>query len=161
MFRKKKKLASHVKYFWGYWPGNMCVFKCITVLLSENPLAVNVLTSPKNSWNLQKSFLILHFLHSERKWVRKSFFSIRCEILGRLVYMLIVNCEYGRCNGENLRLPIEIQLSNKPQSFCYLFFAFWYLYEISNVLKKKKKKKRMSVIIQVFLKLLTRKYGLI
>ena len=54
--------------------------------------------------------------------------------------MLIVNCEYGRCNGENLRLPIEIQLSSKPQSFCYLFFAFWYLYEISNVLKKKKKK---------------------
>ena len=71
--------------------------------------------------------------------------------------MLIVNCEHCRSNGENLRLPIEIQLSKKPQTFCDLFFAFWYLYEISNVLKKKK---RMIVMSQVFLKLLTTKYVL-
>ena len=118
----------------------MCLFKCITVLLSENPLAVNVLTSPKNSWNLQKSTFILLFLHSQPKWVRKSLFSIRCDILGLLVYMLIVNCECCSSNGENLRAPILIQLSKKPQTFCDLFFAF--LVSIWNFQSSEKKKKK-------------------
>ena len=52
----------------------MCLFKCITGLVSENFLAVNALTSPKNSWNLKKSTLIVHFHHCEWNWVRKSFF---------------------------------------------------------------------------------------
>ena len=63
--------------------------------------------------------------------------------------MLIGNCEHCRSNGENLRLPIEIQLSKKPQTFCYLFFAFWYLYEISNVPKKKKNDRHESSISEI------------
>ena len=54
--------------------------------------------------------------------------------------MLIRNCEHCRCNGENLRLPIEIQLSKIPHTFRDLFFHFWYLYKLSNVLKQEKKK---------------------
>ena len=57
-----KKWASEVKYFWSYWLRRMCLFKCITGLVSENHLTVNVLTSPKNSWNLQKSTFILLFI---------------------------------------------------------------------------------------------------
>ena len=131
------------------------------MLLSEKPLAVNVLTSPKYSWNLQKSTFILLFLHSQPKWVRKSLFSIRCDILGLLVYMLIVNCECCSSNGENLRLPIQIQLSKKPQTFCDLFFAFLVSIWNFQCSVKKKKKKRMSVISQIFLKLLTPKYVLV
>ena len=60
--------------------------------------------------------------------------------------MLIGNCEHCRSNGENLRLPIEIQLSKKPQTFCNLFFAFlvsiWNFQ--SSEKKKKKKKKKMN-----------------
>ena len=54
----------------------MCLFKCITGLVSENPLAVNVLTSPKNSWNLHKSAFILLFHHSGPNRARKSYFQL-------------------------------------------------------------------------------------
>ena len=70
----KKKLNSSVNYFWCYWLRKMGLFKCITGLLSRNPLAVNVLTSPKNPWIKQKSTFILLFHHSEPNWVRKSYF---------------------------------------------------------------------------------------
>ena len=75
MFRKKKR-ASYPESFWNYRLRMMCLFKCITGLLSENPLAVNVLTSPQNSLNHQKSTFIVIFLHSEPNWVRKSYFQL-------------------------------------------------------------------------------------
>ena len=70
----KKKWASYIKYFRSYWVRNMCLFKWIRGLLSENPLAVNVLTSHKSSWNRQKTTFNLLFLHSEPNWV----FSTAC-----------------------------------------------------------------------------------
>ena len=56
-----KKWASEVNYFWSYWLRKMSLFKCITALVSENLLEVNVLTRPKNSWILQKSLLSAFF----------------------------------------------------------------------------------------------------
>ena len=73
---EKKKWVSSVKYFWTYWLRKMCLFKCIKAIVSENHLAVNVLTSPRNSWNLQKSTFILLFYQSETNWVSKSYFSL-------------------------------------------------------------------------------------
>ena len=52
----------------------MCLFKCITGLVSEKCLAVKVLTSPKISWNLNESIFVLPFIHSELNWVRKNYF---------------------------------------------------------------------------------------
>ena len=52
----------------------MCLFKCITVLVSENPLAGKVLTSPKNSSNMQKRTFILIFRSYEPNWVKKGYF---------------------------------------------------------------------------------------
>ena len=75
MFKKKKQF-SYLESFWSYWIQNMRLFKCITGLLPENPLAVNVLTSPQNSLNHQKSTFILIFLHSEPNCVRKSYFQL-------------------------------------------------------------------------------------
>ena len=60
MFWQKKR-ASYLKYFWSYWLREMCLFKCIAGLISEKPIAVNVLTSPKNSCNMQKRTFILLF----------------------------------------------------------------------------------------------------
>ena len=40
----------------------MCLFKCIIGLVSEKPIAVNVLTSPKNSCNMQKKLLSYFFV---------------------------------------------------------------------------------------------------
>ena len=70
----KKNWALEVNHFWSYWLRNMCLFKCITGLNSANPLTVNVLTSPKNFWNLQKSTLILLSDHFGLKWVSKGYF---------------------------------------------------------------------------------------
>ena len=70
----KKNWVPWVKCFWSYWLRNMCLFNCITGLVFENPLAVNVLTSPKNSWNLQKNTFIQLFHHSEPNCVRKTDF---------------------------------------------------------------------------------------
>ena len=39
----------------------MGLFKCITGLVSENVLEVNVLPRHKNSWNLQESILSTFF----------------------------------------------------------------------------------------------------
>ena len=69
----KKKWAWSVELFWSYLLWRTCLFKCITGLVSENSLAVNVLTSPKNSWNLQKSTCIWSFYYSVPYWVRKAF----------------------------------------------------------------------------------------
>ena len=71
----ESKWASWSKYFWSYWPQNMCLFKSITGLLSENRLVVNVLTSPKNSWNLPKRTFIVLFHDFGTNSVRKSYFS--------------------------------------------------------------------------------------
>ena len=103
----------------------MYLFKCITGLVSENPLAVTVLTSPKNSWNLQKSTFIILFHHSEpNKLSQKKLFLTRSEILGLLVNTLTADYEYSRGNRENLPLQIQIKLSKKPLIFCGIFFAF-------------------------------------
>ena len=37
---------------------------------------------------------------------------------------LPVSYKYSRSNTENLPLPIEMQLSEKPKTFCRLFIAF-------------------------------------
>ena len=126
-----------MKYFWSYWLRNMCLFKFIIGLLSKKLFIVNVLTSPKNSWNMQKRTFILFILHSEPNCFRNSLFSIRSEILGLLENTLIRNYEYSRSNRGDLLLPIQIKLSKKPETFCDLFLHLWYLHQISNVLKKK------------------------
>ena len=64
--------------------------------------------------------------------------------------MLTANYEYSRSNRENLPLPIQIKLSKKPSIFCCIFFAF-----LESELNFQCFEKKMSLIAQVFLKLLT------
>ena len=37
--------------------------------------------------------------------------------------MLTANYEYSRSNSENVPLPLQIQLSEKPKTFCQIFIA--------------------------------------
>ena len=37
---------------------------------------------------------------------------------------LTANYEYSRSNRENLPLPIQMKLSEKPKNFCQFFIAF-------------------------------------
>ena len=86
----------------------------------------------------------------------KKLFLIGSEILGLVDNTLTGNYKYCRSNRENLRLQIEIKLSEKPQTFCCFFFTF-----LQSILNYKCSEKNMSVTGQIFLKLLTLKNVLI
>ena len=64
---------------------------------------------------------------------------------------LTANYHYSRSNKENLSLPFQMQLSEKPKTFCQCFIAFLESTLNLNTLKKK------CLIAQAFLKLLTPK----
>ena len=59
------------------------------------------------------------------------------EILGVLVNTLTANGKYLVQDCENLRLPIQMQLSQKRKSFLNFLFHFWNLNQVLNILKKK------------------------
>ena len=64
---------------------------------------------------------------------------------------LTANYEYSRSNTDNLPLPVQMQLSEKPETFSGFFVAF---FESASNFEHFEK---MSLIAQVFLKLLTSK----
>ena len=134
----------------------MCLFKCITGLVSENLLAVNVLTSFKNSWNLQESTFVLSFIHSKLNWVRKSYFQSDLRfsdcLITRWLETTSILVIMDKIDGYQF-------ISNYPKNrrvLAIFVLHFWYLNKIWNVLNKNK-----SLIGQLFLKLLTLKYVLI
>ena len=134
----------------------MCLFKCITGLVSENLLAVNVLTSFKNSWNLQESTFVLSFIHSKLNWVRKSYFQSDLRFSDCLITRWLETTSILVIMDKIDRYQF---ISNYPKNrrvLAIFVLHFWYLNKISNVLNKNK-----SLIGQLFLKLLTLKYVLI
>ena len=134
----------------------MCLFKCIRGLLSENPLPMNVLTSPKNSWNPQKSTFIIPFLHSWQNWVRKSYFQSDHRLFDCLITPWL----------ETASILVVIQIIDRYQhlsnyrknhrAFATFFFAF-----LVSTWNFQCFEKNMSRIFQVFVKLLTPKYALV
>ena len=64
---------------------------------------------------------------------------------------MTTNFEYSRSNREHLPFPIQMQLSETPKTFCQ-FIAF-----LEATLNFEHFKKKISLIAQVFLKLLTLK----
>ena len=65
---------------------------------------------------------------------------------------LTANYEYSRSNTDNLPLPVQMQLSEKLETFSPFFIAFF-----ESALNFEHFEKKMSLIAQVFLKLLTSK----
>ena len=72
------------------------------------------------------------------------------EILEVFVDTLTAYGKYPVQDCENLPLPIQMQLSEKPKSFSEFLFNFWILDQILNIWKEK-----MIVIANVFPKLQT------
>ena len=58
------------------------------------------------------------------------------EILGLLVNTLTSNEEYSPHNSENLRQPIQMQLSKKQIISLNFLRHFWNLHQILYILKK-------------------------
>ena len=126
MFREKI-WAWYVKYFRSYWLLNMWLFECIRGLLSENALAVNVLTSSKTSWNPQKSAFIWLFHHSVPNWVGKYFFQSDLRFLDFLLTrwlsttsILVVIERIYRYQFKSNYVKNEIFFAAFSLTFCYL-----------------------------------------
>ena len=64
---------------------------------------------------------------------------------------MTTNFEYSRSNREHLPFPIQMQFSETPKTFCQ-FIAF-----LEATLNFEHFEKKISLIAQVFLKLLTLK----
>ena len=73
-----------------------------------------------------------------------------CEILAVVVSTMTINKKYPLRNRENLRLPIQMQLSRKQKSFSQFFVAF-----LESALNFKHYNKNIMVIANVFMKLET------
>ena len=79
-------------------------------------------------------------------------FSKQLVLLLNCLNTLPVDDEYSRSNGENLLLPIQMQLSEKPKTFCCNFIAF-----VESTLNFEHLETKMNLIAYAFLKLLTSK----
>ena len=90
----------------------------------SKPFAVKLLTSLKNSWNLQKSTFIQLFHPSWAKLSEKMLFFIISETLGLLDKKLTPNYEYSYSNRENVQLPVQNELFIKPWTFYSIFLLF-------------------------------------
>ena len=134
----------------------MFLFKCIRGVVSENPLAVNPLTSPKNSWNLQKRTFILIFQHSGQNWVTKSCFYSDLRFQDFLLTRWLATSGILIVIERLCCYQFKSNYLKSHKFFRNFFFFFDYylhfrhLQSICNVLKKK-----MSLNGQVFAKLLT------
>ena len=72
------------------------------------------------------------------------------KILGAFVKTLTADGKYLIQDGEDLELPIQMQLSQNEKHFLNFLFHFWNLHQFFNILKKK-----MIVIANIFPKLPT------
>ena len=92
-------------------------------------------------------------------WAKLSYkkvFLTRSENLGLPYNQLTANLEYTRSNRENLQLPIQIKLFEKPPMFSCIFFPF-----LECTLNLPCSETKRNLIGQVFLKFLSPRYVLI
>ena len=146
-----KKNETHGSSIWEVIDWKVCLFKWIIGYVFEKSLAMNVLKSPKNSWNLQKSTFILLFHHFQENWVSKKLFLIRSDILGQLDNKYTGNYVYSRKLGRVYRYQFKSVYLRNAKPFA-IFFEFFFMY-----IKFKMWWKKMSLIGQFFLKVLTPK----
>ena len=151
----KQKMSLIVKYSCSYFLVKVCLFKCITGLVSENSFAVNVLTGPKNSKNVEKSSFILIFLHSGTNWVRKSYFQSGLGFWNCLVTRWLPTASILAVIERIYRYHFKLNYLKNHRLFAAFLLNFWNLYTIFNVPEKNEPHS------QEFMKWLTPKYLLI
>ena len=82
----------------------------------------------------------------------KKYLLVICKVLGMFVNILTADDKCFLLNRDNLRHPIQMQLSDKQKKIINFFRIFWNLNEILNILKK-----RTKLIADLFSKLRTLK----
>ena len=91
---------------------------------SEDPLTVSMLKCPKHLLNLHDSIFIIIFCDRGKKQLWKMSALVICKILVAFVNTLTVDGKYRLGDCENLRLPIQMQLSKKRKTFSQCFIPF-------------------------------------
>ena len=134
----------------------MCLFKWIRRLLSENPLAVNVLTSPKNSWNLDKNIFILIFHHFGPNWARKSYFQSHLRFQDCLLTRWLPSSSILVLIERIYRYQFKLNYLKNHRLFALHFFTL-----LGSTRNFKCSETKMSLIGQVFLDRFSTKYMLI
>ena len=89
-------------------------------------------------------------LRRQLSW--KKSFLVLCKVLRMFFNILTSNKKYSLLNGDNLRHPIRMQLSQKEKTFSQFFSAF-----LKCRLSFEQPQKKISLIVDVFPKLRTPK----
>ena len=112
-------------YFRNYRLQKMWLGQCVKTPFSEDPFTSSMINGPKHCWNLsrQQIYHIYWSLWKELSW--KKFFLVIFEILGLFANILTVNDKCSVLNRDNLRQPIQMQLSKKQKTFSQFSFAFF------------------------------------
>ena len=138
--------------------------KCLKCPVSEDLSTSNMGNVPKHNWNLHHSTFIIFNDHSQVKFVWESAFSsaanvltsstniVTCKILVLLVNTLAADERYPVLNGNNLGIPIQMQLSQKQKTFLQALVDFWKF-----ILNFKSFEKKLTLTDIVFSKLRTPK----
>ena len=128
----EKKWTSQLNYFWNYWHQKTWLLKCIKGPVSENSSRVNVLTSPKNCWNLPKELFYPTF--SSLSHIKLEFL-VRSEILGLLVSTLTADYEYSRSNRNSSNGVIQKTKTCFPKYYRIfgVYINFWTFWTIKKV----------------------------
>ena len=136
-------------YFRDYWMSKTCWDQSLKRLVSEHPLAVNMIKDPKPPWNLERSFIkgcllnlyersfINFFDHSEGKWLRNyiSYGNLKAKgcllthwllMLSNVFWMVGICSSLFNCN----------YIKNKNH-FLNLLCYCWNLHEIINIFEKR------------------------
>ena len=95
-------------------------------------------------------YYIFCSLRRQLSW-RKSLL-VTCKLLAMFVNILTTDDKYSLLNRDNLRQPIQMQLSQKEKTFFQFFYAIW-----KSRLNFEQFQKNMTIIADAFPKLRTPK----
>ena len=116
------------------------------------PPKSNMVRGTKNCWNLNHTTFTIFIAHCEVNSFAENCFSVIWKVLKMFVNILTADDKFSLLNRDNLRQPIQMQLSQKKKHFLNLFLQFWKLDKILNIFNK-----RMTFIVAVFPTLWTQK----
>ena len=97
--------------------------KCLKSLVSEIPCTSNMADVPKHSLNLIHSIFMWFINPCQLNRVKKSLL-LTWKILGLLVNALAAKCKYPVFNRYNLKIPIQMQLSQIQKNFSDFFVGY-------------------------------------
>ena len=108
-------MVKGTKYGWNLHDSNFFIF-------IDNCLGSWVGNRARTHWKSASGQSYQIYLSVWRHFRCKMSLLLTCKILGLLVNTLVAYDKYPVLNRYNLFIPIQMQLSQKQESFCSIFF---------------------------------------